>query len=476
MAKPIPRATALENLRFSLTYTIPGLLRGAFTTQPRWLDLMARLDTNRRANDVVTKLRVRYGGRSIWVRGPVGPVLLVLSQGDIKRVLSASDHAFSLASPEKVAGLSLFQPDSLVLSAGELRDDRKGFNEAVLAAEERVHPLGDHFMTVVADEMDVLLAGVGVGLLTRDAFDAAFARAARRILFGDSARNDIRISRLLRALRAEANWLGLRTWRSRRNRALLRRMNGKIRSYAAKAEPGSLMAMFAQAPSSARTDPVGQVSHWLMAFDVLGMGIMQTLALFAVHPLKAAEAAADIRSAEEEYGKGTVAAVTAMPYLKASLLEGLRLWAPVPTLMRVTTEPVDWHGDKLPAGVNVMIPASLHHRNPQLGYADRFAPEAWISGEAGEDWWINPFSRGRGQCPGASLALLIGPAALAALLRDRRYELLEPQMRADRPLPLTINAARFRFAVRLPGPSAPREAVPEARKAGADSRPAPSQD
>ncbi|GAA2827296.1 cytochrome P450 [Nonomuraea rubra] len=69
------------------------------------------------------------------------------------------------------------------------------------------------------------------------------------------------------------------------------------------------------------------------------------------------------------------------------------------TLPRVVTEPTAWHGATLPAGTDIMIPVAVHSRNPQLGYADTFTPEAWLDGRATADWWIFPFSAGPARCP-----------------------------------------------------------------------------
>jgi hypothetical protein len=61
---------------------------------------------------------------------------------------------------------------------------------------------------------------------------------------------------------------------------------------------------------------------------------------------------------------------------------------------------------------------------------------------------MNVFSRGGAQCAGRNLALVLGTASLAELLRQREFELLRPKLAPDRPLPYGINALNVRFAVR----------------------------
>jgi cytochrome P450 len=61
---------------------------------------------------------------------------------------------------------------------------------------------------------------------------------------------------------------------------------------------------------------------------------------------------------------------------------------------------------------------------------------------------MNVFSRGGAQCAGRNLALLLGTASLAELLRQREFELVRPKLAPDRPLPYGINPLRVRFTVR----------------------------
>ncbi|MEV0381529.1 hypothetical protein [Nonomuraea sp. NPDC050643] len=55
----------------------------------------------------------------------------------------------------------------------------------------------------------------------------------------------------------------------------------------------------------------------------------------------------------------------------------------------------------------------MHHRSPQIDYADAFTREAWLDGTAQADWWIVPFAGGPGRCPGAELGLQVTASALA---------------------------------------------------------------
>jgi cytochrome P450 len=117
-------------------------------------------------------------------------------------------------------------------------------------------------------------------------------------------------------------------------------------------------------------------------------------------------------------------------------------------LVRVTAAETEWHGATLPIGARVLIPVVAHHRASRLPHANRFAPDLWLNGSADADWQMNVFSRGGAQCAGRNLALLLGTASLAELLRQREFQLLSPKLAPDRPLPYGINALNVRFAVR----------------------------
>ena len=64
----------------------------------------------------------------------------------------------------------------------------------------------------------------------------------------------------------------------------------------------------------------------------------------------------------------------------------MRLWPTTPMLSReTTTEDVEWGGETVPAGTQVLIVNTFGHRDrDRIDYADRFAPEEWIEGDAAD--------------------------------------------------------------------------------------------
>jgi cytochrome P450 len=156
---------------------------------------------------------------------------------------------------------------------------------------------------------------------------------------------------------------------------------------------------------------------------------------------------AELLAAADE-GALDAIAVASMAYLEACFEEAMRLWPTTTLLSRETLEETEWNGVAVPAGTQVLISNTFNHRDPERHeFADRFAPEAWSEGDAGEDWSFNHFSHGPQGCPGAGLALFVGKAALADLLLARQFRLVEPKLDPDRPLPHMLDFFRLRFAV-----------------------------
>jgi cytochrome P450 len=190
------------------------------------------------------------------------------------------------------------------------------------------------------------------------------------------------------------------------------------------------------------------VPFWLMALDAVRTAVFNALALLTTDPAAHERALAEVREADAAHGPGTVAGLAKLAFVRACLLDSVRLYPAAPMLVRVTAAETEWNGETLPIGAKVLIPVAAHHRARRLPHANRFAPDLWLDGSADADWQMNVFSRGGAQCAGRNLALVLGTASLAELLRQREFELLRPKLARDRPLPFGINPLRVRFAIR----------------------------
>jgi cytochrome P450 len=435
----LPSASLREGIAFTLRVMLPNLIQGLFRRRPRAVAAATRLDADRRAASTVAGIRANHGEGPVWVRAGGDRMLLALATGDVRRVLEGSPDPFAPDPDAKRRGMSHFQPDALTISRGEHWSDRRRFAEAVLDTGRPQHRNADDFAEVVAGEVDELAARSGE--LDWNAFQATGWRITRRIVLGDSARDDTELTRLLAMMMDEANKLPKEGESSEHLEPFL----AKVRGYIDAAEHGSLTGLFGEAPSDEGTRVDRQVTHWLFAMgDTLSANAFRALALIASHPEQQAKVEAELAQAR---GEGA-ARIAALPYLEACLEEAMRLWPTTPFLSRETVDETRWGPAIVPAGTQILISNVFNHRDPERHPdGDRFRPEAWTEGERGEDWSLNHFSHGPQGCPGAGLALFVGKAMLAGLLKGRRLVLLEPRLDPDRPLPRMLDFFRLRFGV-----------------------------
>lgn len=223
------------------------------------------------------------------------------------------------------------------------RAERRRFNEEVLQSRCAVHDLADRFMQVVDEEARELLSRAG-DELDWDAFIVSWFRMVRRVVLGESARDDHDLTRMLEKLRGAANWAFLHPGR----RKLRERFLDRLRRHLARAEDGSLAARIAATPQTAETAPANQVAHWLFAFDPGGMASFRALALLAAHPDQA-------RRAREELGGNRPAERSNLPLVRAAILESLRLWPTTPVILRETTEETQWEGGTMAKNTHIII-------------------------------------------------------------------------------------------------------------------------
>jgi cytochrome P450 len=440
--RDLPSASFAESVRFTLSAMVPNLVQGLFRRRPRAVAAANKVDVDRRAVSTIGAIRRRHGSGPVWVRAGGDRMLLALDTEDVRRVLEGSPHPFAPDPDAKRRGMSAFQPDALTISRGDLWRNRRRFAESVLDTGEPLHRHADRFLEVVNEEVDSLLGELGApaAKLDYDGLNRAGWRITRRIVLGDAARDDQRLTELLWELMDQANKLPKSA--SERLQPYLDRLG----SYVSAAQPGSLVGLIEEAPSDAGTRVERQVTHWLFANgDTLFANLIRALALIASHRRQAEAVDAELEAATGRGRPEDPAVVSRLPYLAASIQEAMRLWPTTPILSRETLEEVDWDGAKVPAGTQILISNTFNHRDPGRAGGDRFEPEAWTEGERAADWSLNHFSHGPQGCPGAGLALFTGTAVAASILAQRRPRLLEPTLDPGKPLPHMLDFFRIRL-------------------------------
>ena len=117
------------------------------------------------------------------------------------------------------------------------------------------------------------------------------------------------------------------------------------------------------------------------------------------------------------------AAATRLPVARAVFREAMRLYPPVPMMVRQTTRTEAFRGRTLPVGTQVVLsPWHLHRHERLWDTPDAFDPDRWSRPEgraSARDAYI-PFSAGQRVCPGAGFAMIEGPLMLAMICRDLR--------------------------------------------------------
>jgi cytochrome P450 len=429
----LPSASLLENARFNALVVVPNALQGIFRRRRAAVAAATKAGVDRHAVALLRGMRRSYDGRPVWVRVISDPALLLLSREDVMRALEGSPDPFAADPEAKRKGMSHFQPHALTISRGEEWRRRRRFTEAVLDTGRAHHRLEERFAAVCQEETDAIVAesAVGGGRLEWDGWERGFRRLVRRVVLGDRARDDEEVTELLAEMMGAANSLPGKP--SER----LGELDARLESYLEDPEDGSLCALVAEVPSEEAIDASGQLPHWLFAsHDTLAINCFRTLALVASHPRQGKRAI----SGSVEGGD--------LAYLGACLHEAMRLWPTTPMLSRETLAEIQWNGSTVPAGSQVLIVNTFMHRDPdQHPFADRFAPEEWIEGDAAEDWSFNHFSHGPQGCPGAGLAIFCGKQVLAELLRERRVQLDRPSLDPAKPLPHMLDFFSTRFTL-----------------------------
>ncbi|MEM1065852.1 MAG: cytochrome P450 [Pseudomonadota bacterium] len=136
------------------------------------------------------------------------------------------------------------------------------------------------------------------------------------------------------------------------------------------------------------------------------------------------------------------ASLSDLPFTRDVFREALRLYPPVPMMVRSATKVEHWRKRDVPVGSQIVIsPWHLQRHTDQWADPDSFRPERWAEAATKESQRnaYMPFSAGPRICPGAGFALAEGVVMLAAILA--RFT-LSPHGPAPRPVAhLTLRSA-----------------------------------
>jgi cytochrome P450 len=185
---------------------------------------------------------------------------------------------------------------------------------------------------------------------------------------------------------------------------------------------------------------VDQVAIFFLAgHETSASALGWALYLLATHPEAQERVAAEAEALRPEFR-----VVGSLRFTRDVFREALRLYPPVPMLVRETTRSEKFRGRKVRRGAQVVIsPWHLHRHERLWENPDAFDPDRWV-GEVPQGGYL-PFSRGPRVCPGAGFAMLEGTLMLAHLVRAFRFEAVEGKV----PVPVAHLTVRARDGIWL---------------------------
>jgi len=437
----LPTATVGETMAVIGDVFVPNIAKGVIIRRPKVVGMSEKLGLDKRGIHRLQKLNQKYGSGPLMLKTPDNKrMALVLDPDHANRVLNETPEPFATAEWAKRKALEHFEPDMSLVSHGPERAERRRFNEKVLQSDCPVHGLGARFAQVVEQEGNELLSRVeeGDGKLDWEMFAKTWNRVIRRVVLGDTARDDQVLTEMLEKLRSAANWAFFHPGHDQ----VKEDFHERLCAYLERGEEGSLAAEIAQAPTNDATQPEHQVAQYLFAFDPAGMATFRTLALLAAHPDHA-------ERAQVEIAENLQQPAPKLEYLRACVLESLRLWPTTPLVLRQTTEETEWENGIMPAKTSVLLLAPYFHRDERiLDNANRFDPDLWLQGGAG-DWPMMQFSAGPGICPGRHVVLSVTSQMLAKLLHGRECQLNPPdRLLSSKPMPPLLNNYDLAFKIK----------------------------
>ena len=426
MRDGLPRASVLDTLALLGEVVVPTLGKGVLVRRPHVVGLAETLGLDSRAVKRMQRLRKKYGRGPLMTAMPGRKQAVILAPEHVEQVLQGAPEPFSPATAEKRAALAHFEPKVALISTPPERTVRRRFNEEVLEFKCPVHSMADTFLEVVAEEARAMLGKAGPELAWGDFFETWY-RIVRRIILGRGAADDHELTDMLAKLRGAGNWAFFHPGRP----SLRERFLTRLSEHLARGEPGSLAEVIAKMPKHPDMEPVHQVPQWLFAFDPGAMASFRALAVLATHEREAERARAEI--ADRDWKD--------LPFVRACILDSLRLWPTTPAILRETTRDVAFDTGTMPKNTHVMIFAPYFHRDDEnLDYAHRFHPDLWLSETPGGGWPLVPFSGGPAACPARDFVPMIGSAMMAHILEGRRLALPRPdRLDPAKPMPGTLD-------------------------------------
>lgn len=412
-----------DTLRVQLYLSIPAFLLGIVVPNRVFVRLATRSGAGRSAMRFLRALSDKYACDHLWTWFPVRRTLIVFEPATIERVLASRGNA-----PDPVLkkrAISRFAPGALVISNRDEARARRPFNTAALDLG-RLHRHADTFAAIASAEVH-RLTDERTGHLRWADFQWLGERISHQIILGSGCVRPALTTRLRRMLRL-SNLL-LRDVMS--YSAFYETIDRMLTSEETLLSRDCLMHAAARSigdgEGSDTKRVASQVAFWFFVLkDAIELHVARTLALLAAHPDIQARVRDEVRAA----GPLTAVAIDGLRYLEACIGEQLRLWTPVPVLLRRAEQPFELDGIAVDVEQQILIHAGFYHRDRRVfgDLADTF----WPDPDAAASPARYVFSAHERDCAGRSLVTFVLKAILASFLARRRFELGRPVIQPGR--------------------------------------------
>ncbi len=191
---------------------------------------------------------------------------------------------------------------------------------------------------------------------------------------------------------------------------------------------------------------VDQVAIFFLAgHETSASALAWALYLLAAFPEIQDRVAAEVASLPDNVEFSDISRLT---FTRDVFREALRLYPPVPMMVRQNVRPETLRGRAVAPGAQIVLSPWHVHRHERLWEGpDAFDPDRW-QGDAGRRASraaFLPFSAGPRVCPGAGFAMVEGPLLLALLIRDLRFATVPGRV----PVPEAHLTVRSRSGIHL---------------------------
>jgi cytochrome P450 len=282
-------------------------------------------------------------------------------------------------------------------------------------------------------------------------------RIAARVFHAFRAHQEAQPIVNLAALMPLPTWVP--RWHSRRTRATAAQIRGliadlvdsRLQAIAGGTAPDDLATKIMTTPDPETghcfdgAEMVDQVAIFFLAgHETSASALAWALWLLAANPDWQDRVAAEGRALTPDFS-----AVSALKATRAVFRETLRLYPPVPMMVREAAQPECFRDRAVPRGAQLVLSPWHLHRHERLWHSpDMFDPARWSTEEgksSARDAYV-PFSSGQRVCPGAGLAMLEGVVMLARITAAFR---LSPGQQAPVPVARLTVRGRDGILIRL---------------------------